>query len=137
MSVRRAAIVAAARGWIGTPYRHQASLKGVGCDCLGLVRGVWRECAGAEPQPIAAYAPDWALSSAGEPLLEAAARRAAIADGLGLGFHYGETDPADLIEVLPPRPEWQAPVWLVTHVDLHRTPKVQAAVRIIKDTFSA
>ena len=28
--------------WIGTPYRHQASLKGVGCDCLGLVRGVWR-----------------------------------------------------------------------------------------------
>ena len=68
---------------------------------------------------------------------EAAARRAAIADGLGLGFHYGETDPADLIEVLPPRPEWQAPVWLVTHVDLHRTPKVQAAVRIIKDTFSA
>ena len=35
-------IVAAARSWIGTPYRHQASLKGVGCDCLGLVRGVGR-----------------------------------------------------------------------------------------------
>lgn len=31
-------IVAAARGWIGTPYLHQASLKGVGTDCLGLVR---------------------------------------------------------------------------------------------------
>ena len=31
----------------------------------------------------------------------------------------------------------QSQVWLVTHVDLHRTPKVQAAVRIIKDTFSA
>ncbi|MEM1422329.1 MAG: peptidase P60, partial [Pseudomonadota bacterium] len=28
--------------WIGTPYRHQASLRGVGCDCLGLLRGVWR-----------------------------------------------------------------------------------------------
>ena len=68
---------------------------------------------------------------------EAAARRAAIVDGLGLGFHYGEDSPTDLIEVLPPRPEWQAPVWLVTHVDLHRTPKVQAAVRIIKDTFAA
>ena len=38
----REQIVAAARGWVGTPYRHQASLKGIGADCLGLVRGVWR-----------------------------------------------------------------------------------------------
>jgi cell wall-associated NlpC family hydrolase len=38
--ISRSAIVAEARTWIGTPYRHQASLKGVGCDCLGLVRGV-------------------------------------------------------------------------------------------------
>ncbi len=36
--------------WIGTPYRHQASLKGVGCDCLGLVRGVWRGVVGPEPE---------------------------------------------------------------------------------------
>ena len=41
-TITRDAIVAEARAWIGTPYRHQASLKGVGCDCLGLVRGVWR-----------------------------------------------------------------------------------------------
>ena len=46
----RSAIVAEARAWIGTPYRHQASLKGVGCDCLGLVRGVWRAVYGAEPE---------------------------------------------------------------------------------------
>ena len=39
----RDAIVAEAHRWIGTPYRHQASLRGVGCDCLGLLRGVWRE----------------------------------------------------------------------------------------------
>ena len=39
----RDAIVAAARAWIGTPYRHQAALRGVGCDCLGLLRGVWRD----------------------------------------------------------------------------------------------
>jgi hypothetical protein len=39
-------IIAAARSWLGTPYAHQASLKGVGCDCLGLVRGVWREVQG-------------------------------------------------------------------------------------------
>ena len=41
-TLTRAAIVAEARAWIGTRYRHQASVKGVGCDCLGLVRGVWR-----------------------------------------------------------------------------------------------
>jgi hypothetical protein len=28
-----------ARGWIGTPYLHQASRRGAGADCLGLVRG--------------------------------------------------------------------------------------------------
>lgn len=42
MTLSRQIIVAETRDWIGTPYRHQASLKGVGCDCLGLVRGVWR-----------------------------------------------------------------------------------------------
>ena len=43
-TLSRAAIVAEARAWIGTRYCHQASVKGVGCDCLGLVRGVWRAC---------------------------------------------------------------------------------------------
>lgn len=38
----RAQIVAEARTWIGTPYQHQASLKGVGCDCIGLIIGVAR-----------------------------------------------------------------------------------------------
>jgi len=41
-----------ARSWIGTPYVHQASVKGVGCDCLGLLRGVWRELVGAEPEKM-------------------------------------------------------------------------------------
>ncbi len=50
-----AAVVAAARNWLGTPYRHQASVKGVGADCLGLVRGVWREVAGEEPETVPAY----------------------------------------------------------------------------------
>ena len=45
-----------ARGWLGTPYRHQGSLKGVGCDCLGLVRGIWRELYGEEPETPGAYA---------------------------------------------------------------------------------
>lgn len=52
-------IVAAARAWIGTPYRHRASLRGVGADCLGLLRGVWRDVEGPEPVAVAAYTPDW------------------------------------------------------------------------------
>ncbi|WP_375458409.1 DUF6950 family protein [uncultured Enterovirga sp.] len=68
----REAIVAAARGWIGTPYHHQASLRGVGCDCLGLLRGVWREVVGPEPEPPPAYSADWAEASGRETLLDAA-----------------------------------------------------------------
>jgi NlpC/P60 family putative phage cell wall peptidase len=76
-------IVAAARSWIGTPYRHQASLKGIGCDCLGLVRGVWREVIGSEPQAVPAYSPDWAEAGLREDLL-AAARRHMIARDEGM-----------------------------------------------------
>ncbi|BEV46985.1 NlpC/P60 family protein [Afipia carboxidovorans] len=70
----RAAIVSEARSWIGTRYRHQASCKGVGCDCLGLVRGVWRNCIGAEPELPPPYAPDWAEAHGEEALAQAAAR---------------------------------------------------------------
>lgn len=72
--VSRAIIVAEARAWIGTPYRHQASFKGVGCDCLGLVRGVWRAVVGEEPEPVPPYAPDWAEASGRESLAEAGMR---------------------------------------------------------------
>ena len=67
-------VVLAARGWIGTPYRHQASVRGQGADCLGLVRGVWREVLGAEPEAVPAYSPDWAEVGGRETLLEAAER---------------------------------------------------------------
>ena len=70
----REAIVAAARGWIGTPYRHRASLKGVGADCLGLVRGVWREVCGEEPESPPPYTPDWAERLGEDTLLDAARR---------------------------------------------------------------
>jgi NlpC/P60 family putative phage cell wall peptidase len=72
--ITRAAIVAEARAWIGTPYRHQASLKGVGCDCLGLVRGVWRAMIGEEPEATPPYAPDWAEADQRETLADAARR---------------------------------------------------------------
>jgi NlpC/P60 family putative phage cell wall peptidase len=67
-------IITAARGWIGTPYRHQASVKAVGCDCLGLVRGVWRDCYGAEPEQTPAYSAQWAEAGGQELLAQAAAR---------------------------------------------------------------
>ena len=72
MSVDPAAVIAAARGWLGTPYHDQASVRGVGCDCLGLVRGVWRELYGPEPMPIPPYSRDWGETGTREPLAEAA-----------------------------------------------------------------
>lgn len=81
MSPHEAAIIAAARSWIGTPYRHQASLRGVGCDCLGLIRGVWRMVMGHEPEHPGAYRPDWAEAGGTERLLAAAGRHLIVADG--------------------------------------------------------
>lgn len=66
--------VAEARRWLGTPYRHQASVCGVGADCLGLVRGVWRALVGTEPERPPSYGADWA-EVGGEETLLAAARR--------------------------------------------------------------
>lgn len=72
--MRRAEVLDEARRWIGTPYRHQASRLGVGCDCLGLLRGIWRSLYGREPEAMPAYARDWAEARVDEPLLEAARR---------------------------------------------------------------
>ena len=66
--------VAAARGWIGTPYVHQASCRGAGADCLGLVRGIWREVVGAEPEAPPAYSMDWSEPQRDERLWAAALR---------------------------------------------------------------
>ncbi|WP_416915678.1 MAG: NlpC/P60 family protein [Roseicyclus sp.] len=68
------AVVRAARGWIGTPYVHQASCRGAGCDCLGLLRGVWREVLGAEPETVPAYTADWSEAGGQERLWAAAMR---------------------------------------------------------------
>ena len=78
-------IVAEARAWIGTPYRHQASRKGVGCDCLGLVRGIWRGLLGPEPETAPPYSASWAESAlpGSDPMAEAARRHlAAVRDPL-------------------------------------------------------
>ena len=72
--ISRHAVLSEARSWIGTPYQHQASAKGAGCDCLGLVRGVWRALYGSEPELAPAYTPNWAEREGAETLLLAARR---------------------------------------------------------------
>ena len=65
-------VISIARSWLGTPYHDQASLRGVGCDCLGLARGVWREVVGPEPFPIPPYSRDWGETGPHEVLAEGA-----------------------------------------------------------------
>lgn len=67
-------ILEIARGWIGTPYQHQTSCKGAGTDCLGLIRGVYRDLYGNEPEVVPAYTADWAEASGCETLKDAASR---------------------------------------------------------------
>jgi NlpC/P60 family putative phage cell wall peptidase len=67
-------IVLLARAWLGTPYHHQASAKGAGTDCIGLIRGIYRELYGREAQALPAYTRDWAEASGQETLLAAARR---------------------------------------------------------------
>lgn len=67
-------VVDEARAWIGTPYVHQASVRGAGTDCLGLLRGVWRAVVGAEPVEVPAYTADWDEAASGEVLTRAAER---------------------------------------------------------------
>jgi DNA-binding transcriptional LysR family regulator len=58
----------------------------------------------------------------------------AIRAGAGIGFisvMHGATLP-DVVQVMPPRSDWAAPLWLVTHMDLHRTTKVQALLSFLK-----
>ncbi|MGC3936936.1 peptidase [Roseobacter sp. EG26] len=67
-------VVQTARSWIGTPYVHQSSLRGAGSDCLGLLRGIWRELHGAEPEEVPAYSFDWSEVQGDEQLWQAALR---------------------------------------------------------------
>lgn len=85
----KAQIVSIARRWVGTAYSHQASLEGVGADCLGLFRGVWREIFGREPVDYPDYSGDWNV--AGER---------ALLDGASSLLHpleKGEQGPGDVV----------------------------------------
>lgn len=54
-----AQVAAQAEQWIDTPFHWQASVKGVGCDCKGLLAGVARELGLPEGQSVEAMAGDY------------------------------------------------------------------------------
>lgn len=76
------AVLEIARAWLGTPYLHQSSAQGVGCDCLGLARGIWRALHGDELWEVPPYSRDWGEAGRREVLAEAA-RSALIEVSLG------------------------------------------------------
>lgn len=74
MSGPRIDVVDLARLWIGTPYVHQAGCRGVGCDCLGLVLGIWTDLFGPLPEHPPPYTEDWSEAGGVERLWRAAER---------------------------------------------------------------
>jgi NlpC/P60 family putative phage cell wall peptidase len=89
-TLTRATIVDAARAWIGTPYHHQASCRGIGTDCLGLVRGVWRDLYGSDAEKPPAYSRDWAEAGGQETMLDAASRHL-------VRIPFSEIEPGDVV----------------------------------------
>lgn len=57
-------IIEAARTWINTPFHHQSNSKGSGCDCLGLIRGVWSDLGYYTISTRFDYPQTWALGDA-------------------------------------------------------------------------
>lgn len=77
----RAAVIAEAESWIGTPYHHMARLKNVGCDCLTLLAEVFAVTGVIEPVEIPFYPPDWHLHRSTELYLNGVTNRAREIEG--------------------------------------------------------
>ncbi len=67
------------------------------------------------------------------------AAKEAVLAGVGIGFvaSWDQDRTDDLVEMLPPLEDWTAKIWLVTHMDLHRTAKVQTFVRHLKEQVAS
>ncbi|MEM9102193.1 MAG: LysR family transcriptional regulator [Pseudomonadota bacterium] len=60
----------------------------------------------------------------------------AVNQGLGIGFLLRYTENPDLVEVHEPLKSWQIPIWMMTHIDLHHSAKVQAFIKCLKEQSS-
>lgn len=133
-TLTRDAIVAEARSWLGTPYRHQASVRGVGCDCLGLVRGVWRALIGPEPIEAPPYTPDWAEAGDSETLECALARVMRVtalrgaAPGDVVAFRMRAGSPAKHVAILSARDRIIHAYWARAVVESRFAPWWQSRV---------
>ena len=88
-------IVKLAREWLGTPYHHQASCKGIGTDCLGLVRGIFKEYTGAPTVKPPAYSRAWGESDGQELMLQAAHKYLIYIGDKSIANYY--LDPGDVL----------------------------------------
>ncbi|WP_343072396.1 NlpC/P60 family protein [Roseibium litorale] len=133
----RSRALAEARLWLGTPYRHQASCRGAGCDCLGLLRGVVRGLYGREPEEAPDYAPDWSaagreeLREAGRRWLEEIAIEAAL-PGDVLLFRWRDGVPARHVGLLA---DGQKLIHAYERVGVIESPLVPAWRRRISNAF--
>ena len=73
MTPQEARVLREAQRWLGTPWHHQASRCGVGTDCLGLARGIWRALYGREPYGLPSY-PRTVPAGSAEVILDLAGR---------------------------------------------------------------
>lgn len=70
---------------------------------------------------------------------DATASEHAILAGAGIGFlplWVAQANP-EMHEMLPAHDDWSGNLWLLTHVDLHRTTKVQTFVNFLKQRVAA
>ena len=64
-------LISEAQLWLGTPYQHQGACRGVGVDCLGLVRGLYTALLPHRLVHVPPYR-QWALRGEPEILWQAA-----------------------------------------------------------------
>lgn len=73
---QRAAVVAEARAWLGTPYHHAARVKHAGIDCAMLPLAVYSSLGLIPEIPVDHYPPDWHLHRDAERYLDIVAAHA-------------------------------------------------------------
>lgn len=69
LDLRRAAVIAEAQSWVGTPFHHAARVKGAGVDCLTFIAEVYTRASIVPPQKLPFYRPDFMNHQAEETYL--------------------------------------------------------------------